>query len=378
MYTTENDKFHFNFFHGDKLEDAHKGFRELRQKFVNKEKPEQCNGCWKNEVSAGNSRRSWIYHKIKNKPKTYDIDADLKLRHMDLNFGNTCNLKCRHCGSWGSTNWFKEDIRINEINPAFKRSINHTTVRNIDPDYWIKNKHYFADMERIDFKGGEPMMQQGHYDVLRMLIANGASKNVELGYVTNGTKNPPELEELWPYFKRINLNISIESAKPGLYEYFRGGNIQTIDQLEDSIYWFDQFDNVKGHFAISISIYNIFDLQDLADWIERVTSGSKQFKTLIANRTSDHKNRYERPNNFSSVVTNPAYLDPNNMPPHIKQRVLDRWNKNYHSMDYLRDSMKRTKYDEYQWQLFKQYTTELDKIRKQSVLDHIPELVGEF
>ena len=66
------------------------------------------------------------------------------------------------------------------------------------------------------------------------------------------------------------------------------------------------------------------------------------------------------------------------MPPHIKQRVLDRWNKNYHSMDYLRDSMKRTKYDEYQWQLFKQYTTELDKIRKQSVLDHIPELVGEF
>ena len=31
---------------------------------------------------------------------------------MDLNFGNTCNLKCRMCGSWGSTHWHKEDKKL--------------------------------------------------------------------------------------------------------------------------------------------------------------------------------------------------------------------------------------------------------------------------
>ena len=120
VYVSEYDKLQYNFFNGDKLEDAHKGFKELRQQFINKQKPDQCNGCWKNESSAGNSRRSWIYQKIKNKPKKYNVNANLKLRHMDLNFGNTCNLKCRHCGSWGSTNWFKEDVKLNEINRAFK------------------------------------------------------------------------------------------------------------------------------------------------------------------------------------------------------------------------------------------------------------------
>ena len=378
VYDSKGDDQHFNFYNGDTLEDAHKGFEWLRQAFINKEKPIQCGTCWRNESTLSNSRRSWMYQKIQKKPDSYPINTDLHLKHMDLNFGNTCNLKCRHCGSWGSTNWFKEDIKLNDINRAFKRAVNHATVRDVDPNYWIQRRHYFDGMERIDFKGGEPFMQQGHYDVLKMLIDTGNAGDVVLGYVTNGTKNPEELEELWPYFKRINLNISIETAKPGLYEYFRGGKIQTIEQLEQSVYWFDQFDNLKGDFAIAISTYSIFDLQDLADWIERVTSGSKRWKTMIANRTSDHKNRYEKPNNFNSVVSNPAYLDPNNMPPHIKQRVLDRWNKKYHNMDDLRNAMQRTNYNPEQWELFKQYTKSLDQIRGESVLDHIPELAGEL
>jgi len=377
-YDADNDNKHFNFYYGDTLEDAHQGFEWLRKAFANQEKPIQCNQCWKNESTLNNSRRSWVYDKVKNKPKSYPVESPLKLKHMDLNFGNTCNLKCRHCGSWGSTNWFKEDIKLNDINKKFKRAVNHAKVRDVDPNYWIERQHYFEDMERIDFKGGEPFMQQGHYDVLRMLIDNGSAKNVELGYVTNGTKNPEELEELWPYFKRINLNISVETAKPGLYEYFRGGKIQTIDQLEQSIYWFDQFDNVNAHFSIAISTYTIFDLQELGDWIEQITSSTRSFKTLLADRTSDHKNRYEKPNNFNSVVSDPAYLDPNNMPPHMKQKVLNRWNKNYHNMEHLREAMLRTEYDPEQWELFKQYTKELDRIRGESVLDHIPELVGEL
>ena len=234
-----------------------------------------------------------------------------------------------------------------------------------------------SQMERIDFKGGEPLMQDGMYEVLNMLVKNGSAPNVELGYVTNGTKTPEHLKDLWPHFKKVTLNVSIE-ATGKLYQYIRGSNTQTIEQLEQNLHWYDQFDNIKGHFSVAISTYSIFDLQNLADWIERVTSNLKQWKTEVANRTSDSVHWYEKPNQFQILVVDPPYLNPNNMPPHIKQRVIDCWDKKYHLLDELRNRMLVQEYDENKWQLFKQFTRELDNMRGTNVLDYVPQLEGEF
>ena len=67
-----------------------------------------------------------------------------------------------------------------------------------------------------------------------------------------------------------------------------------------------------------------------------------------------------------------------NMPPHLKQVVLDKWDGDYHSMDHLRDALGNHKYSEEKWQLFKQFTRELDRIRETNVVEYIPELEGEF
>ena len=66
------------------------------------------------------------------------------------------------------------------------------------------------------------------------------------------------------------------------------------------------------------------------------------------------------------------------MPPHIKQRVIDCWDKKYHLLDELRERMLVQKYNQNKWQLFKQFTRELDKMRGTNILDYIPELEGEF
>ena len=119
-------------------------------------------------------------------------------------------------------------------------------------------------------------------------------------------------------------------------------------------------------------------MQNLADWIERVTSNLKQWKTEVANRTSDSVHWYEKPNQFQILVVDPPYLNPNNMPPHIKQRVIDCWDKKYHLLDELRNRMLVQEYDENKWQLFKQFTRELDNMRGTNVLDYVPQLEGEF
>ena len=370
---------HMNIYEGHTLQDAWEGMEPLRQAMLNKEKPPNCVDCWKNEKTAGTSRRQWMLEKIKKRPNEYKVKAPMELKHMDLNFGNTCNLKCRMCGSWGSTHWFKEDKILQEINPKFTRNLGDATPRTIDPSLYKNMEDKLSQMERIDFKGGEPLMQEGMYEVLQMLVNNGSASDVELGYVTNGTKTPDRLKELWPYFKRVTLNISIE-ATGKLYQYIRGSNVQTIEQLEQNLKWYDQFDNIKGHFSVAISIYNIFDLQNLADWQETVTSNLRGWKTLIAARTSDSivPEEYHRPNSFPDIVTKPAYLDINNMPPHLKQCVLDKWDGNYHSMDHLRDALGNHKYSEEKWQLFKQFTRQLDRIRGTNVVEYIPELEGEF
>ena len=51
------------------------------------------------------------------------------------------------------------------------------------------------------------------------------------------------------------------------------------------------------------------------------------------------------------------------MPSHIKQRVIDCWDKKYHPLDELRNRMLVQEYDENKWQLSQTVYRELDNMR---------------
>ena len=213
---------------GDTLQSAWDSLEPLRKQFLNQEMPVNCTSCKKRDATLGSSRKDWYEEKIKFVPKTWELKPPLDLRHMDLNFGNTCNLKCRMCGSWGSTAWFKEDRKLMEINPAFRRSSTYVTSPTIVPaSYWQNSRNVFKNLERIDFKGGDPMMQEGMYEFLEYMIEWGLARNISVAYTTNGTHRPERLKELLPYFKEVRMMISVE-AVGDLYSYIRGGNVQRI------------------------------------------------------------------------------------------------------------------------------------------------------
>lgn len=350
---------------GDTIDSVWKKQDSLRKQFLNGEKPDSCIQCWQREESLGHSRRFWYDDKILTWPETYELDPPMNLRHMDLNFGNTCNLKCRMCGSWGSTAWFKEEQRLMEINKDFARGINNLKPTIIPAEYWTDKKEMFANLERIDFKGGEPMMQDGMYDFLEYLVRWDYAPNITVAYTTNGTKTPERLKELWPYFKRIKLVISVEGTGE-LYKYIRGSDVQSIDRLVENIHWFDQFDNLRGSFNSAIQIYNIFDLNNLLEWFrDRVNA-------------SDKWHRDPNTFKFDCLVTNPGYLNYNIMPDKLKQKVYDIISeKDYYSLQSIKKSLEKRCYDEHKWQLFIEFTKELDKMRNTNVLDVIPYL-GEY
>lgn len=351
---------------GDTLDSVWKDLDKLRQDFLNGKKPEACQACWKREETLGTSRRFWYDDKIKNWPEQYTLNPEMKLRHMDLNFGNVCNLKCRMCGSWGSTTWFKEDKKLMDINPAYQRQVSNLTPTMIPAEYWADKKELFQDLERIDFKGGEPLMQEGMYDFLEYLVEWGYASNIMIAYTSNGTKTPERLKELWPKFKKVKFNISIEGTGK-LYNYIRGDNVQTIDELAENIQWYDQFDNLQGSFNTAISIYNIFDLNNMLEWINN--------QLTVSDRWHTDPDTFK----FDCLVTGPPYLDINIMPDQLKQRAISIIEeKNYKSLDIIKKALSRSSYDERLWNLFIGFTNDLDKMRNTDVKQVIPELEEYF
>lgn len=356
----------YSYHSGDTLDSTWKDLDSLREQFLRGEKPSRCQQCWDRESSLGHSRRTWYDDKIEKWPEKYELNPDMKLRHMDLNFGNTCNLKCRMCGSWGSTAWFKEEQQLNEINPAFNRQKSNPTPTVIPASYWADRKEIFENLERIDFKGGEPLMQEGMYEFLEYLVEWGVAENITIAYTTNGTKTPDRLKELWPKFKRIKLVISIEGTGD-LYQYIRGADIQTSDELVENIHWFDQFENLNGSFNTAIQIYNIFALNDILEWMRDTVRASQRW----ANNPDTFK--------FDCLVTKPKYLDINIMPDELKQLAITRIEeKNYKSLDTIKNALTRNEFDPLNWKLFKQFTQELDRMRNTDITSVVPELKGYF
>lgn len=356
----------YSYHRGDTLDSVWKELDTLREQFIRGEKPERCQQCWDREASLGHSRRTWYDDKIEQWPDAYELDPEMKLRHMDLNFGNTCNLKCRMCGSWGSTAWFKEEQQLNAINPDFNRDASNPKPTIIPASYWTERRDMFEHLERIDFKGGEPLMQEGMYEFLEYLVEWGIAKNITIAYTTNGTKTPERLKELWPKFKSVRLVVSVEGTGE-LYQYIRGADVQTSNELIDNIRWFDQFENLSGSFNTAIQIYNIFALNDILEWMRDRVQASERW----------HSN----PDTFKfdCLVTKPRYLDINIMPDELKQRAVELIEtKNYRSLNTIKNALSRSSYDEKNWNLFLQFTRELDRMRNTDVRTAVPELESYF
>ena len=82
--------------------------QDLRQAFLNGEKPADCNSCWEREAQIGHSRRIWFdekFEKYITKPTTDLVVEEPQIVQADINLSNVCNLKCRMCGSWASNSW---------------------------------------------------------------------------------------------------------------------------------------------------------------------------------------------------------------------------------------------------------------------------------
>jgi MoaA/NifB/PqqE/SkfB family radical SAM enzyme len=240
-------------------------FSELREQMLAGKKIPACVNCYSEEAITGNSMR---LHMSKKYGANRDVfDTTIKLRYLELTFGNYCNLACRTCNSYLSTSWYNDDAKLSQI-PGLSRQAEEQRF-NID---FIWKPDDFNSVEEIKFTGGEPMLHPNFIKLLDTILTGDNQNHITLDIYTNASWVPKQkLLSKLAQFKCVNINFSIDGVGP-TNDYIRHNS--KWDEVEKSVSaWLafeKQHEKVSTVMCTTFNILNVHDIMNLIIWWTRI------------------------------------------------------------------------------------------------------------
>ena len=246
---------------------------KLRQQFLDGKQPQTCRKCWNEERAGRTSKRMHTLDRMKHMNISSEWTADAKpLMFLDLKLGNICNLKCRICGSWSSSQFATEEI--NQLpREEQKKSHAYTMLRagawpRENESFWQQIDSVLNDIRYIEFTGGEPFMIEQHFDMLQGIVDRGIAHQVEIHYNTNGTQYPEHAIEIWRHFKTVEIAFSIDDLG-ARFEYQRSNAV--FSEVEQNLARFrllrEQYSNIRLQCCSTVNVFNVRYIDQLANWI---------------------------------------------------------------------------------------------------------------
>jgi sulfatase maturation enzyme AslB (radical SAM superfamily) len=272
------------------LEEAwnNNAIKEVRRQVLNDERPDVCKPCFDLEDQGVESLRQRHIAGVipearinlyPNALDTLEVDYSMPFEFptMEIKLNNLCNLKCRMCNPLDSTSWKDWD----QVTKFYKKENNYLipTVEKLvnlpgqyigpfdnSDNWWNSFEKLLPFFRRVEFAGGEPLMDPYHYKILDKLAQYG--NQIELKYATNGTKvgigNGRTIHNYWPKFKSIAVNVSIDGIHD-VYEYIRGNG--KFSQVEENVKVFKSFPNVSRVVgAFTVQANNIMQIDKVIDY----------------------------------------------------------------------------------------------------------------
>lgn len=290
----------------------HPAIQNLRQKFLQGDRPTECKRCWDEEAAGGQSLRlrTQEYH-----PTAYQDLIETGAwkqgpKEIVIKTSNVCNLACRSCAGWDTSYYWPEGQyyadTYNTQDPKWGKYNHFMQVRPKmyhPADSWTDQD--LANVEKISFFGGEPLLDREHPAMLKRLVDSGRSKQVTLFYSTNCQQTAGrKLLDLWQHFKRIEIFFSID-AMGDQFEYLRWPGKWTRTQRV--VDWFlalpQNYPTVDWFFRGSqcVSLFNVASYWHTADWLR--------------NKLGDV---------YFNIVDHPNYLRMTALPESAKQKIAQR------------------------------------------------------
>jgi MoaA/NifB/PqqE/SkfB family radical SAM enzyme len=249
--------------------------QRLREQFLAGERPQTCRKCWNEERGGRTSKRMHTLDRLKHSIADTEWTTDAKpLMFLDLKLGNICNLKCRICGSWSSSQFATEEI--NQL-PREEQKSSHAYQMlragawpRENTQFWQQIDSVLTDIRYIEFTGGEPFMIDEHFDMLQGIVDRGIAHQVEIHYNTNGTQYPVRGEAIWRHFKTVEIAFSIDDVGER-FEYQRSNaNWQEVcanlDRFRDLK---ECHQNIVLQICTTVNIFNVRYLDQVAQWIDK-------------------------------------------------------------------------------------------------------------
>jgi MoaA/NifB/PqqE/SkfB family radical SAM enzyme len=207
-----------------------KDMREMRLNMLSNTPSRQCGKCYDQEKSGFFSLRlssnKHFGHNIGMIDNTQaDGTADFVIKYWDIRFSNLCNFACRSCGTWFSSNWYEDHKKLTGKPPDHAKIMR---VGRTADDIWNQMLTQFDHVEQFYFAGGEPLIMEEHYKILKELDRR-KMYHVRLIYNTNFSKltfKDMDVLELWNKFDSVSVGASLDAMGPRA-EYMRKGTVWT-------------------------------------------------------------------------------------------------------------------------------------------------------
>lgn len=341
--------------------------QQLREDMLSEMPNPTCGRCYEQEANGFFSGR-----KSANKHHGHHVkkleENPFEITYWDIRFSNLCNLKCRSCGHIFSSQWYQDQAKLAGGDWKEQNSALNYAGRT-ELDMWEQLEPHLDYVEQIYFAGGEPLLMEEHYRILEELVKRKRF-DVRLIYNTNFTHT--ELKgrsvfEYWKLFDSVAVGASLDdSGARG--EYIRKGTDWAV--VENNRQEMLQVcPEVDFYISPTLSIMNAWHLPDFhRDWVER---GLIRAQDLNVN-----------------ILQDPLHYRIDIAPAEYKQRLaakysdhvlwlrdcdqLERATTGFESAIKFMMATDNTHLIDTFWRK----THELDEIRKENILDVIPELAA--
>jgi radical SAM protein with 4Fe4S-binding SPASM domain len=342
--------------------------KQLRKNMIKGITNRECVKCYDQETSGFFSLRyssnKHFGHNIGMVDNTQeDGTADFIIKYWDIRFSNLCNFACRSCGTWFSSNWYEDHIKITGAPP------NHAKIMKVgrsSNDMWEQMLAQFDHVEQFYFAGGEPLIMEEHYRILKELDKR-KMYHVRLIYNTNFSRlkfKDLDVLELWNKFDSVSVGASLDAeGKRG--ELMRTGTKwdQTVANRKRMLEICPQVD---FYISATVGLINSLHIVDFhRNWVEQGLINPPDF-------------------NFN-LLQYPEWQRMDMLPLEFKQQVKEKYEKH---IEWLKDKdplTRATKGFESgvdwiyrrdtsdQLPLFFRKTKQYDKIRNENTVEVFPE-----
>ena len=264
--------------------------KALRQDFLAGRQPPTCRKCWNEEAAGRTSKRMHTLDRLKSIVKDQQWTTNAKpLMFLDLKLGNICNLKCRICGSWSSSQFATEEIN-HTIPEQRKNTFAYQMLKagawpRENTQFWQQIDQCLTDIRYLEFTGGEPFLIDQHFEMLQGMVNRGIANQVEIHYNTNGTVYPEQAKDIWKHFKTVEIAFSIDDVG-SRFEYQRSNAVwndvcQNLDKFKDLK---EIYSNIVLQVCTTVNVFNVRYLDQVARWID---SNQKSFNFVYWNMMHD-------------------------------------------------------------------------------------------